>query len=160
MNFGSPSPSKPPKKKKQKKLAQGKMAASQKSQNKLEDDILIERAHRIGRRNNVKPRPIVAKFNRFPQRELIRKNAFKLKGTHLSIGEQFPKEIQERRKGLYPIYKKAKEDEKKASLVKDKLYIDGELYIDAGSETPEYEYPKSEGGARGFRRGGRGGRGK
>ncbi|XP_062598989.1 protein unc-13 homolog C-like [Saccostrea cucullata] len=84
----------------------------------LEDDILIERAHRIGRRNNVKPRPIVAKFNRFPQRELIRKNAFKLKGTHLSIGEQFPKEIQERRKGLYPIYKKAKEDEKRHPLLK------------------------------------------
>ena len=52
---------------------------------------------------------MVAKFNRYPQRELVRKTASKLKGTSISLGKQFPKEIQERRKQLLPILRREKE---------------------------------------------------
>ena len=85
------------------------------------------------------------------------------KNTDISIGEQFPKEVQDRRKSLFPVYKKAKEDQKKAVLVKDKLYIDGKLYVkDASSEPVKVasgDHPRGDGrGATGggHRRGARG----
>ena len=65
--------------------------------------ILIYRAHRMGRYQRTKTRPIVAKFAYFPNREEIRKAAKNLEGTNYSIGQQFPKEIQERRRQLVPI---------------------------------------------------------
>lgn len=44
------------------------------------------------------------------------------------INEQFPKEINEKRRELYPHYKAAKKNNRKVSLVYDKLYIDGKLF--------------------------------
>lgn len=123
----------------------------------IRSEILIERAHRLGSKKNNKPHPIVVKFNRFPHREMVRKCSYKLKDTHISIGEQFPKEIQERRKKLLPIYKRAKENNQKAVLARDKLFIDGKLYSDDGpvqmKATPTQ--PKASG-----RRGQKHGRGK
>ncbi|KAK3743027.1 hypothetical protein QZH41_003437 [Actinostola sp. cb2023] len=89
----------------------------------------IERAHRIGRRKPDTTRPIVVKFLRFQDKELIRKNAFKLKGTKIGISEQFPKEIADERKKLYPVMKEAKQKGSKAVMVKDKLYINGQRYF-------------------------------
>ncbi|XP_062616738.1 uncharacterized protein LOC134278435 [Saccostrea cucullata] len=109
----------------------------------IEGKVDIERAHRIGRKVTGKIRPVVVKFTRFPQKELVRKNAFKLKESELSISEQFPKEIQERRKKLLPVLKKAKDDKKKASLVKDKLYIEGKLYRqDQAMDIAEHRGPQ------------------
>jgi archaellum component FlaC len=83
--------------------------------------IPIERAHRIGkpRPGNSKPRPIVAKFLKFPDKESIKSSSKKLKGTDLGISDQFPKEIVEKRKVIYPILKKAKDDAHKVKLIKD-----------------------------------------
>lgn len=75
------------------------------SELEIMEDVSIEIAHRIGKRESGKIRPIVVKFTRFPQRELVRKSAFKLKNTDLSISEQFPREIQDRRKQLLPVLK-------------------------------------------------------
>ena len=75
------------------------------------NEIEIERAHRLGRKSDDgKPRPIVIKFLRYQDKEFVRKSANLVKGTTLWIAEQFPKEIAETRKKLYPIMKKAKED--------------------------------------------------
>lgn len=154
MNFGTPSPSKPPKKKKQKTKSQVKMAAAQgqgqgQGQSQCQDDVLIERAHRIGRPNDNRPRPIVAKFSRFPQREVVRKSAFKLKGANISIGEQFPKIIQERRKKLLPVMKEAKDRQQKAVLIKDKLFIDGKPYHPPATEADHLDAPVPAQGAEG-----------
>ena len=60
---------------------------------------------------------------------MIRKSApTKLQGKRFGVNEQFPKEINDRRKELYPFYKQAKRPGKRASLVYDKLYIDGTLF--------------------------------
>ena len=94
-------------------------------------EIEIERAHRIeGKKDDGRPRPIVIKFLRYQDkaREYVRKSAYLLKGTKIGIAEQFPKEIADTRKLLYPIMKKAKEDGCTAKLVKDKLYINGQRY--------------------------------
>ncbi|XP_062582634.1 uncharacterized protein LOC134244373 [Saccostrea cucullata] len=95
----------------------------------------IERAHRIGRRRNGECRPVVVKFSSFRAREKVRANAGKLVDTRYAIQEQFPRVIQEQRKQLYPILKEARNRGKKATLVVNRLYIDGEEYT--GPETLE-----------------------
>lgn len=90
--------------------------------------IPIHRAHRMGRYQRTKTRPIVAKFAFYPNREEIRKAARNLEGTQYSISQQFPKEIQDRRRQLVPILKDAKAKGQKAHIAVDKLYIDGRFY--------------------------------
>ena len=54
----------------------------------------------------------------------------KLKDTasRIGISEQFPEEIARERKRLYPEFKKARRNNLKATLVRDKLFINGELF--------------------------------
>jgi len=99
----------------------------------INTDISIDRAHRLGRynRRNLRPRPIVVKFTFFKDRELVRSASRQaLTGTDFGISEQFPQEIEEKRKKLYSVAKKARENvNNKVNLVRDKLYINGQLYI-------------------------------
>lgn len=98
---------------------------------KLEYEISFERVHRMGRWNefNEHPRNIVAKFTYYKDREFIRTHAAqKLKGSNVWVNEQYPPEIEERRKKLYPVMRQAKKEKKRAKLVRDVLYIEGEIY--------------------------------
>lgn len=99
-----------------------------------EREVKIDRSHRLGRKTTParKPRPIVAKFNYFQHREQVRLNAKKLKGTGIGISEQFPEEIAQVRKNLYPELKKAKAQGRKAKMIRDKLIIDGQVFKPAG----------------------------
>jgi chromosome segregation ATPase len=98
----------------------------------IHEAVEMDRAHRMGSITVGKIRPIVVKFRRYNQREMVRKNSNKLKGTKMAIGEQFPKSIQERRKVLVPIMKQARAEGKLVNLVKDRLYIGGVLYTGSG----------------------------
>lgn len=85
-----------------------------------------------------KPRLIVAKFTFFKDRERVRKSAKVLKGTNFSIQEQFPEEIEKRRKPLYPLLKAARKDDKRASLVKDRLFVEGkEVFAPTAKAKPD-----------------------
>lgn len=94
------------------------------------DNVSIERAHRIRPKQTIRdrsrPLPIVAKFSFFKEREKIRKSGRLLAGTNYSIQEQFPEEIEQRRKPLYPMLRQARKEKKRAALVKDRLFIDGQ----------------------------------
>ena len=92
------------------------------------NEIKLHRAHRIGRYNPSKVRPIVAKFAFYPDREKVRRNANKLKDTSYGISQQFPREIMDTRKKLVPIMKEARSSGKDAYINVDKLYINNELY--------------------------------
>jgi tRNA threonylcarbamoyladenosine modification (KEOPS) complex Pcc1 subunit len=94
-------------------------------------NIKIDRAHRVGRKRDSrrKPRAIVAKFNFFPDREKIRRNARKLKGTRIGISEQFPEEIEKVRQKLYPEMRRAKAEKQRVRLVRDKLFINNVEFI-------------------------------
>jgi hypothetical protein len=59
---------------------------------------------------------------------MIKRNAYKFKDIGVGISDQFPKEIQEERKKLYPVFKDARSKGHKAFLVKDKLFINGQIY--------------------------------
>lgn len=95
------------------------------------NDVKFERVHRIASKDKNRrdrgPRPIVAKFTFFKQREEVRKSGYKLKNTSFGIHEQFPDEVEETRRNLYPILRQARRENKKAVLVRDRLYVNGEL---------------------------------
>jgi hypothetical protein len=52
----------------------------------------------------------------------------KLKGQPFGINQQFPLEIQNKRKQINPVMKKARENGHFTSMMRDKLYIDNNLY--------------------------------
>jgi hypothetical protein len=91
--------------------------------NKIE----IERAHRLpGVRN---PRPIIVKFLRFKDKDMVIKTARStLKGTDFYVSEDFIKPVRDTRKLLQPFLHEAKSKQQRASLRYDKLLIEGVLY--------------------------------
>ncbi|MEW8548190.1 MAG: hypothetical protein AB2693_32200 [Candidatus Thiodiazotropha sp.] len=105
----------------------------------VRSDVKIERAHRIGAFKRGKTRPIVAMFNNYKDKEEIKKIGFsKLTNSRFSVGDQFPKLVQDRRRKLMPVKKAAMREGKRAVFSYDKLYIDGELY----------EFPANDSGNR------------
>jgi len=93
-------------------------------------DVSIERAHIIrskqqGVRDRSRPLPIVVKFSFFKERKKIQTSGRLLAGTNFSIQEQFPEEIEQRRKPLYPMLRQARKERKRDTLVKDRLFVDG-----------------------------------
>ncbi|CAG2195334.1 unnamed protein product [Mytilus edulis] len=101
---------------------------------KMETLPKFHRAHRFGKKFTEKnpdgsikfvTKPIVCRFVNFKQRELVRKAARELKDTKYGINEQFPKEINDRRKALWPHFQEARRQRKKAFFKRDRLFIEG-----------------------------------
>ncbi|XP_071138847.1 synaptonemal complex protein 1-like [Mytilus edulis] len=90
----------------------------------IEHDIEFGNVHRFGKRSRNNPRPIVARFLYHNDLKMVLDNARWLKKTPYSIHQQFPSEIEDRRRKLYPIQKEAKYSGKHTVLVRDKLFID------------------------------------
>ncbi|CAG2254882.1 unnamed protein product [Mytilus edulis] len=85
----------------------------------------ITKAHRLGQKKAGQARPIIVRFNDSNARSQVRSNSYKLKNTNVGISQQYPKDVNDRRKRLVPLYKEAKLQKKKAVLINDKLYVDG-----------------------------------
>ena len=102
--------------------------------NKLEidhgKDIEFQRCHRMGPKpaNGSQTRDIIVRFIRYGDREHVWNQRNKLRGSGVFINEDFPPEIEGRRKRLYPVYKAAKGMGHKVSFIADKLIIDGRRY--------------------------------
>lgn len=79
------------------------------------DEVVIRRAFRVGRRKYIQgreiPRQIVVTFADPHDVELVIEKAPNLKGTkpNISINRDYPAEISEARKELWPLYKRARE---------------------------------------------------
>lgn len=95
----------------------------------IEDHIEFANVHRFGRFVRGKDRPIVARFLYNNDLLNVKYNAYKLKGSQYGISEQFPQEVENRRKQLYPIMKRHKSAGDNVKLVRDRLYINNELYV-------------------------------
>ena len=99
-------------------------------------DYPYTKIHRLGKFQTMhkhKPRPVLLRLLKKQDKEQILQTKKILRGTNFGINECFPKEIEQHRKKLYPILKKAKADGKKALIKVDTLYIDGEIYEDLGA---------------------------
>ncbi|CAG2233860.1 unnamed protein product [Mytilus edulis] len=85
-----------------------------------------------GRRG--RPRPIVARFLYYKDLARSLSNTYRLKGKPFGVNQQFPDIIEQARKSLYPIMKQKREEGHTVELVRDILYVDGEMYNDQISE--------------------------
>ncbi len=90
------------------------------------ENICFERVHRMGAKKPgaPRPRPIVAKFGYFKQKEQVKSRGRELKGTDFGVNDQFPKEILERRKILFPIRRSLIQKGSRAVIAVDRLYVD------------------------------------
>ena len=64
------------------------------------ENIWLDRAYRLGQRQLVQIKPIVATFNFQQDRKRLVRQAKELKGTRIAISEKFQREINEKRKVL------------------------------------------------------------
>lgn len=95
-------------------------------------NLAFDRVHRVGVPARGKVRPIVAKFHYFKERELVRNKSFELadnlKAANIGIGAQWPKQMRDARKTLSAVMAQEKAKGNVVKLVRDKLYINGQLY--------------------------------
>ena len=94
------------------------------------DDIKFIRVYRVGKKQPGKTRPILASFHFFGDRLKVWQACGQLKDTLYWLAEDFPEEIQKRRRALKPILRKAIETlgKERAFLISDRLTIDGRQY--------------------------------
>ena len=90
----------------------------------------VESVHRMGAIFQGSSRKIVAKFNLFKEREMVRKQWKNLENTPYYVHEQFPREVVAKRRQLIPTMKEAKRNGKNAWISYDTLYIDGKAQKD------------------------------
>ena len=92
------------------------------------ENIEVARAHRFGKSRAQKPRPIVIRFEKFKEKMKILEHGKNLKGTSYGVNEQFPQEIMEKRSKLFPILRKCRNNNIKAVIRVDKLYVRNNLF--------------------------------
>ena len=66
------------------------------------DSLEIARAHRFGKLRKDKTRPIVVRFEKFKEKQLVTKNEKNLVGTKYGRNDQYPKKIMKKRSQLFP----------------------------------------------------------
>ena len=81
----------------------------------ITEDIEFQRAHRIGKKEKGATRPVIVRFLRFPEREMVFKRVRKMQEErNVKVYADYLKEICERRKQQWPRMKKAREEGKTA----------------------------------------------
>lgn len=90
----------------------------------------IDRAHRVGDFTAGKKRPVVAKFNYYPDKVEVKERARQKfsSGDQNGVSDQYPPEIRERRQKLIPYLVQARKEKKTAVLSYDTLYINNRPY--------------------------------
>lgn len=115
-------------------------------QNNLEvTTSVIERCHRLGRKVGNKPRPVIIKFLDYWEKTSVLTNAFKLKGTTMSISEDFSSRVREVRRNLWKSAAEEKRNGAKAKLIYDKLSIDDTLYGWNETKNSRFKLQKKKG---------------
>lgn len=90
----------------------------------------FEVVHRMGKKQEKKDRPVFLTFRSMKLRNDVFKAKNLLKGTNVVISEDLPKEINLKRKELYPALLAAKKLNKKAFIKVDKLIVDGRVCLE------------------------------
>ena len=111
------------------------------------DDIKFERVNRIGKKIPEKPRPIIAKFHSFKDRNIVWTKRNELQGTSIWISEDYPQPIKANRRKLMPFFLAARKCEQtnNVSLRLDKLEIDGKHYtVDSVNDIPSFIHLNSK----------------
>lgn len=112
-------------------------------------DVKFVRCHRVGRKepNSTWNRPLIVRFFYFGHREIVWGKRHLLAKSKYSLNENFCASTEFNRKKLYPVYsalKKLPDYQKKITMVKDDLIIDGDRYnVDNLQDLPAHIHPKN-----------------
>lgn len=90
-------------------------------------EIYIDRCHRIGKKDTNRCRAIVAKLATSLSKQTILRHGKHLAGKKFSVSQQQPREYEERKKQLIPLYQKPCENKVPARWFKDKLFVNDKL---------------------------------
>ena len=89
----------------------------------------LSRCHRLGRQStNTQPRSIIARFVLDKDKIKVWQKRSLLKGTSFMIREDFPLEIINRRKLMYPLYIEARKRDSASRLIADKITYNKRTY--------------------------------
>lgn len=86
-------------------------------------NVELERAHRMGQPRDHHSRPVIVRFNKYSDREAVRRNAVKLRGTRIYINEDLCQASQAIRKEKMPLLKQARSEGKLAYFNHTRLVI-------------------------------------
>ncbi|XP_037518481.1 uncharacterized protein LOC119395575 [Rhipicephalus sanguineus] len=86
----------------------------------------VARIHRLGKRPG--KRPVILFFQNYTEKQEVLRNCKKLKGTQISVQNDFSADTLRKRKLLWQSAKVEKEQGKRVALVKDKLRVDSQFY--------------------------------
>ncbi|KAK3091168.1 hypothetical protein FSP39_017674 [Pinctada imbricata] len=100
----------------------------------IDKDVQFGNVHRFGRFIRGRPRSVVARFLYQSDLQLVRDNAYKLRGSPYGIRLQFPAAVEENRKHLYPIMREFRDQGNRVKLVRDRLYVNGRRYHPGGDD--------------------------
>ena len=117
----------------------------------------FERVHRLGPPRKGYNRPIIARLAHYKDKLLLfTKRKILHQRSGIRINDDIPKEMEKRRKILYPILRLAQSKNYKAQLKGEKLFINGQLYtsdsLDKLPKTlrPEYVFTPTKNGITAF----------
>ncbi|XP_077553111.1 uncharacterized protein LOC144167823 [Haemaphysalis longicornis] len=88
----------------------------------------IERMHRLERKQANKNRPVILKLFDYREKAEVLANCFKLKGTDISVSEDFSLVTREKRKKLWESTSEIRKAGGKVTMKYDKIKIDDELF--------------------------------
>lgn len=88
----------------------------------------MERIHRLGKMRADRERPVILRFFNFNEKVEAFKNCRKLKGTNISISDDYSQETLKKRKLLWLSAQTEKQNGAKVRLVNDKLFINDHAY--------------------------------
>ena len=101
----------------------------------LSRTIDFDGVHRLNSKPNS---PVIARCTYFKDKNTIQKARYKLKGSNIFLGEDFSVGVREIRKKLGPHLKAARDQGKRATMIFDRLLINGKKFtLDSENELKE-----------------------
>ena len=91
-------------------------------------NIDVETVHRLGKKFPGKPQPLIVRFVKFSDRQMVWSKRFGLKGSGIWLREHFPANIEAERQVLKPYYKAALERGLNPNMTKNILQVDHKNY--------------------------------
>lgn len=94
------------------------------------DAMQFQRCHRLRGRKNQHARDVIVRFRSLADKDIVWGAQSKLKMTKYGMNEDFPREVANNRRKLYPIFNQARRvlPKRNVSLKGDKLNINGMIY--------------------------------
>ncbi|XP_072144449.1 uncharacterized protein [Dermacentor andersoni] len=92
-------------------------------------EVEIERAHRLGKFSADKQRPIIVKFRSDKDKQKVLLAAKKLKGSRISISEDFSEPLRKKRRMLLEYAKEHQSEADKGYVKRDVLYLHKMKYV-------------------------------